>query len=105
MSRLFTNGLWQRWRAGFESGAPRDLADGAAMHLEAGGELPDGHPVGVRSEQVGSIRGTQTGLSLGRIFADRAALIGDPGGPRGASTTPRPLDNVGDQSLEWLSGV
>jgi hypothetical protein len=77
---LLTNRLRQRWRTGFEPGAPRDLTDGATMHLEADGQLPDGHPVGVRSEQVGSIRGTQTGLSLSRISADGAALIGDLGG-------------------------
>ena len=47
---LFTNRLRQCWRTGFEPGTPRDLADGAAMHLEAGSELPDRHPVGVRSE-------------------------------------------------------
>lgn len=102
---ILTNRLRQRWRTGFESGPPRDLTDGAAMHLEAGGELPDRHPVGVRSKQVGSIRGTQTGLSLSRILADGATLIGDAGGPRGASTAPRPLDNMGDQGLEWLPGV
>lgn len=53
-SRLFTNGLLQRWRTGFESGPPRDLADGAAMHLEAGGELLDRHPRR-RTQQAGRL--------------------------------------------------
>lgn len=85
---LFTNRLWQGRHAGFDAGPPRDLADSAAMHLEVGGELANRHSVGVGSEQSCSIRGTQTGLSLSRIFAHRATLIGDPRAWRGAPTTP-----------------
>ena len=103
--RLFANRLWQRRHPEFEPGASRYVVYGAAMHVEAGGELANRHSVGVGSEQFCSIRGTQTGLSLRRIWADGATLIGDPGGSRDASTAPRPLDNVGDQSLEWLAGV
>ena len=86
--RLFANRLWQRRHPEFEPGASRYVVYGAAMHVEAGGELANRHSVGVGSEQFGSIRGTQTGLSLSRIFAHRATLIGDPRARRGAPTTP-----------------
>lgn len=54
-------------------------------------DLNQGEAVGIRSRQVGLIRGTQTGLSLSRIFTDGATLIGEPGGPGGASTARDPL--------------
>lgn len=41
---LFTNRLRQRRHTGFEPGTPRDLADGAAMDLKAGGKLSTGTP-------------------------------------------------------------
>ncbi|MEA4944642.1 MAG: hypothetical protein VB080_09430 [Propionicimonas sp.] len=104
-SRLFTNRLWQGRQAGFDTGPSRDLADSAAMHLEVGGELANGHAVGVSGQQFGSIRGTQTGLSLNRIFAHWAALIDDPGVPGDASTAPRPLDNAGNEGFQRLPGV
>ena len=87
-SRLFTNGVRQRRHPGFEPSASRNVVYGAAMHVEPGGELANRHSVGVGSEQFCSIRGTQTGLSLSRIFAHRATLIGDPRARRAAPTTP-----------------
>lgn len=77
---FLTEQLRKRRLSGFEPGTPCDLTHGAAMDLEALGELSDWHSIGVLGEQFGSIRGTQARLSLSRIFADRAALIGDLGG-------------------------
>ncbi len=78
--RLLSERLSKRRLSRVEARTLGDLAHGAAVHIEASCEFSNWHPIGVPSEQIGTIRGTQTGLSLRRIFGHGAALISDPRG-------------------------
>ncbi len=84
---------------------PDDFGHGGPVHLEASRKLVNGHSIGVPSEQLSVIRGTQTGLRLARISAHRTPLIDELGAPWAASPTVRPLDDAGDQRAERPRGV
>ena len=103
--RLLTHRLRHGRPPDGESGLADELRHGTAVYLEASRQLVNGHSIGVPSEQLGVIRGTQTGLRLARTSAHRTPLIDHLGALRAASPTVRPLDDAGDQRAERPRGV
>ena len=68
---------------------PSNLPHSAAVHVEPRRKLPHGHPIGVLSDQLGSIGDGQTGLRLTGILTHGATLIGDLSTPSARPTSPR----------------
>lgn len=54
------------WSARCQACLPSYLSHRAAVHVESRRQLPHGHTCGVTGDQLGSIGGAQTGLTLSR---------------------------------------